>query len=124
MASNYTITAGYSHESGGLVTPTRLNTAITGMILKPAWIATATSATATANQFYLITGNSVTLTLPASPADNDFVEMAQGVTSVTGFSVARNGKTIMGSAADLTVDVSNFAFRLTYVSATGDWRIT
>lgn len=124
MASNYTITAGYSHASGGLVTPTRLNTAITGMILKPAWVTTATSATATSNQFYLITGDSVTLTLPAAPSDLDFVEVAQGAADITGLVVARNGKTIMGESADLTVDVSNFYFRLTYIASTGDWRIT
>lgn len=95
----------------------RSNLGISGV-----YTAQATSFTATANNTYFITGNSVVVTLPVAPEDNEFVIIADGAT-VTGCSVARNGKTIMGAAEDLTVDPAHFAFRLVYRSATGDWRL-
>lgn len=88
-----------------------------------AFTAQAISFTATANSRNSITGNGVVATLPVAPADNDFVQIANGAT-VTGCSVARNGKTIMGLSEDMSISTPNFSFTLVYRSATGDWRIT
>lgn len=117
-----TVTPGYTQLSGGIVTPTRLNTAISGASIVDDWTSNASSFTAASNNGYLITGDSVVVTLPASPADNDYVDIASG-DYVTGCSVARNGKTIMGLSENMTVDASNFSFRLVYQSSTGDWRL-
>lgn len=87
-----------------------------------AYSAQATSFTAAVNTAYWITGNSVTVTLPASPADNDYVEIANGAT-VTGCVIGRNAKNIMGLAENLTIDQTNFSLRLVYRSATTDWRL-
>jgi hypothetical protein len=91
-------------------------------LLQQAFSAQATSFTAEVNTAYWITGNSVVVTLPAAPADGDMVRIANGA-AVTGCSIARNGKTIMGVAEDLTVDVPNFSVTLIYRSATTDWRL-
>lgn len=85
------------------------------------YTAQGSNFTAAANTRYRLTANSITVTLPASPADGDWVEL---VGSVTGCTVARNGKTIMGLAEDLSLDVSHVALRLAYVAAAGDWRVT
>lgn len=79
----------------------------------------ATSFSAASNTRYRVTGNNVTVTLPASPANGDWV-YAAGV-GVTGCVVARNGKTIGGLAENMTVDRSPFAFELIYSSTLGGW---
>jgi len=84
--------------------------------------AQSTSFTATSNTAYWITGNSVAVTLPVSPADNDFVVVVNG-TVVTGCSVLRNGKNIMGLAENMTIDTSNFLIKLVFRSASNDWRL-
>lgn len=67
-----------------------------------------------------IISNSVALTLPASPADGDWVRIiGQGV---TGCSILRNGKSLLGESADLTLDESTFAFKLVYCSSDTGWR--
>ena len=83
--------------------------------------AKASSFTAASNKRYRLTANSITVTLPASPADGDWVEL---IGSVTGCLVARNGKTIMGLSEDLSLNVSHFAVRLVYVAADSGWRLT
>lgn len=71
------------------------------------------------------TTGAVTMTLPASPADGDRVQFldCKSYFATVNFTVARNGKTIMGLAADMTVNVSNASSTLVYVSANGDWRM-
>lgn len=83
--------------------------------------AQSASFTAVSNHHYLLTAGSITVTLPASPADGDWVDLAG---SVSGAVVARNGKTIMGLAEDMSLNVSPFAVRLVYVASLGDWRLT
>ncbi|MEN6642576.1 MAG: hypothetical protein ABFE08_09030 [Armatimonadia bacterium] len=79
-----------------------------------------TSTTAAANTRYAITANSVVLTLPASPANGDWVEaIGHGV---TGCSIARNSKTIAGLSEDLTLDVDPFAVCLVFDSTLNGWR--
>jgi hypothetical protein len=81
-----------------------------------------TSFTATSNTAYFITGSSVVITLPAAPANNDYVVLVNGST-VSGCSVNRNGKTINGSATNLNINQANFQIKLVYYSATNDWRL-
>ena len=78
------------------------------------------------NASYFITGNSVTVTLPPTPADNTFVTVCNGTASITGcvvarYSTATNAYTIMGSASDLTIDTAYFSVTLVYRAATKDW---
>ena len=61
-------------------------------------------------------GGAFTMTLPASPADNDYVMVADamGKFKTKNLTVDRNGNNIAGAAENLTVD-SNYAnFRLTF----------
>lgn len=86
------------------------------------------SFNATANTRYCIdtlTTGAVTMTLPASPADGDqigFIDCKSNF-ATTNFTVARNGKNIMGSAANMTVNTSNAAATLIYSSTLSDWRM-
>jgi len=56
------------------------------------------------------------MTLPASPVDNDFVIIndGMGVFDTKNLTVDRNGENIAGSATDLIVDKKYATFRLTY----------
>lgn len=86
--------------------------------------AQSTSFNAASNHAYWITGNSVTVTLPGSPADGDYVILADGSAVTAGTTVVgRNGKTIMGLSQDMTIDITDFQVTLIYRSATGDWRL-
>lgn len=62
-----------------------------------------------------------TLTLPASPAENDYVAILRTAGTTVGSTIARNGKTIMGVAEDMTLDVNVSYLRLDYVNSS--WRI-
>ena len=65
----------------------------------------------------------ITLTLPASPGLGNNVEFidAAGTWATNNLTVAHNGHTIMGSAADLICNVGGEVFRLWYNGS--DWRI-
>lgn len=85
--------------------------------------AKAVSFTAVAGYRYIITANSVVATLPAAPVQGDTVNFVAAVDTITGFSVARNALKIMSLSEDMTVDMPNFFFSLTYHDATQGWRI-
>jgi hypothetical protein len=64
---------------------------------------------------------SITATLPSSPIDGDLITIRRkGVNSVI---VGRNGKTIAGSATDLTIDIDKREVDLKYNATTSDWEI-
>jgi len=69
------------------------------------------------------TSNIVTATLPSSPSTGDaiYFACAGGSYSTHNLVIARNGKTIMGSASDMTVSVDNQSFGLFYNGTT--WRV-
>ena len=69
------------------------------------------------------TNNIVTMTLPASPVQNDAIQVvdAGGNFQTNNLTVARNGKTIMGVADDLVVDYNIASFGLVYNGTT--WRV-
>ena len=87
------------------------------------WTYQNANFSATAGSKYFISGTSITATLPASPSNNDTIVFVNVNSSVTGFTVARNGKTIMGDASDLAIDLTNFSVTLVYYATNGDWRL-
>lgn len=68
-------------------------------------------------------------TLPASPSANDHMRFVHIDGDCANFSIARNGKKIMGLDEDLTfsstgdADSTNFAFALVFLNDTYGWRI-
>lgn len=62
-----------------------------------------------------------TLTLPSSPTENDYVSILCVEGEMKDSVIARNGKTIMGLAENMTIDVKVSYLRLDYVG--GSWRI-
>jgi len=65
----------------------------------------------------------ITVTLPASPSENDVIGFldAKGTFDTNSLSIARNGKLIMGLAQDMVVNTKNISFELIYIN--GDWRL-
>ena len=57
-----------------------------------------------------------TVTLPASPSDNDYVLIADGYgqAKAANITVGRNGQNIAGAAEDLVIDSNYATLRLTY----------
>jgi hypothetical protein len=81
----------------------------------------AGSFTAAAAGRYRITGNNVTVTLPAAPADGAFVVLTGW--GISGCVVARNGKQIGGFSEDMTVDRYPFTVQLIYSASAGGWSV-
>ena len=77
-----------------------------------------TDATTTANKL-----KPVTITLPATPAENDIVGFLdlKGTFDKNNLTVARNGQTIMGLAQDMVVNTKNISFSLRFTN--NDWRV-
>jgi hypothetical protein len=83
--------------------------------------AISTNTTAVSGVLYVLV-SSLTLTLPASPAQGSFVGITNLSNTVTG-TVARNNQKIMNLSENLTVDVVNGSFVLYYSGATYGWVI-
>ena len=67
-------------------------------------------------------GGAFTVTLPASPTTGDTVVIADGADwATTNLTVGRNGSTIEGDAADMTMDIGGVAVQFTYDGTT--WQI-
>ena len=58
--------------------------------------------------------------MPASPSDGDSIKISNrsGVATPT---IARNGKNIMGAAADLTLDRLNAGFEMVFTGNAQGW---
>lgn len=71
------------------------------------------------------TGSAFTLTLPASPASNDLLRIADyaGTFATNNLTVGRNGSNIMGLAEDMVISTNNISITLQYIDATQGWRI-
>ena len=92
-------------------------------VLGANWQVISTSITLAANAYYAVDfgSSALTLTLPASPSTNDFVQLYKSAGASKGAVIARNGKTIMGVAEDLNIDEEITALYLVYNGT--DWRI-
>jgi hypothetical protein len=93
------------------------------------WQAVKTSAfTAVAGEGYFVntTSAAITVTLPSSPSIGDEVRIVDyaGTADTNNITVARNGKNIMGSAADMTVSTERASIGLVYVDTTQGWLLT
>ena len=67
-------------------------------------------------------GGAFTVTLPATPATGDTVVITDGADwATTNLTVGRNGSTIEGDAADMTMDIGGVAVQFTYDGTT--WQI-
>lgn len=92
------------------------------------WNTISTATTAVAYVGYQINTStaSVTLTLPANPLPNQWIDIGDyaGTFSTNNLIIGYNGNNIMGLAQSMTVGVSNITFRLTYIDATQGWKIT
>ncbi len=95
--------------------------------VKLAWTIKTTTYTAVSGDAIMADTNSAafTITLPASPAANDVVDIAdyRGTFGTNNLTIARNSLKIMGLSEDMTVSVSNARFRLVYIDTTVGWRI-
>ena len=95
--------------------------------VKLAWTIKTTTYTAVAGDAIMADTNSAafTITLPASPAANDVVDIAdyRGTFGTNNLTIARNSLKIMGLSEDMVVSVSNARFRLVYIDTTVGWRI-
>lgn len=87
--------------------------------LWPIVSSTAINKAVVANEFCMVTAAGVTITLPALPENGNSVAIAVGATTNT--LIARNAKTIMGLAENMTIDVANTAIILQYIN--NDWRL-
>tara|TARA_R110000868_G_scaffold42198_14_gene143258 strand:- start:262 stop:702 length:441 start_codon:yes stop_codon:yes gene_type:complete len=81
-----------------------------------------TNTNAVASTLYVLTA-SLVLTLPSTPSVGDLVGVSNLSNTITA-SVARNGSNIMSLAQDLTINVLNTGFTLTYTGVTNGWVIT
>jgi len=83
--------------------------------------AISSNTSASSGVLYVIT-DTLTLTLPSSPAQGDFVGVTNLSNTITS-TVDRNSENIMNLAEDLTVDVVNGSFTLYYSGSTYGWVI-
>jgi hypothetical protein len=82
-----------------------------------------TTATANGQPYYCdVSGGAFTLTLPASPNEQDYViaDVSSDAPS-NNLTVARNGETIEGDAADFTVDLGPRRYVFVYLNS--DWKV-
>lgn len=72
---------------------------------------------------YRLRAASITLTLPAAPANGDSIRIVDGevLSSENTVTIARNGQTIMGLAESLTLDLAGIDVTLWYNGTT--WRL-
>lgn len=68
------------------------------------------------------TAGTFTITLPATPSTGNYIRVADGNNwETTNLTIARNGSTIEGSAADLTLDVAGITVDIIYDGTT--WEV-
>lgn len=118
-------TAAASHASGAVVVHVLTAGALAQLFVDHAPAApinVTANTTLDANAKYSYSAGALTLTLPAAPSNGDEVVIYNTGTLLTTV-VGRNGKTIMGLAQDMTLDLANKKFVFEYLSASGDWRV-
>ena len=81
----------------------------------------STSTNASKNTLYVLKAN-LTLTLPSTPVAGDSIKISN-LSGVATCIVARNGKNIMATATNLTLDDAVASFELVYTDATNGWVI-
>jgi hypothetical protein len=76
-------------------------------------------------RYFVTSASALTLTLPASPALNDEIQIldASGNASTYNITVARNGRLINGNAGNLIIDMNGAWTVLVYTGATYGWKV-
>ena len=88
-------------------------------------ITSNTTATSGSKYFANTAAGSFTLTLPASPAVNSSIRVADvaGTVNTKPLTVARNGQKIQNFSEDLILDVKDASIELVYSGSTYGWRL-
>jgi hypothetical protein len=76
-------------------------------------------------RYFITSASALTLTLPASPALNDEIQLldASGNASTYNITVARNGNKINGGTGNLIIDNNGGWYTLLYTGATYGWKV-
>jgi hypothetical protein len=76
-------------------------------------------------RYFVTSASALTLTLPASPALNDEIQIvdASGNASTYNITVARNGNNINGGTGNLIIDNNGGWYTLLYTGATYGWKV-
>ena len=90
----------------------------------PASISANTNLVA-GRRYFVTSASALTLTLPASPALNDEIQVidASGNASTYNITIARNGKLINGTAGNLIIDNNGGWYSLVYTGNTYGWKV-
>ena len=119
----------------GAVSPTDLvnalsfkaDTSVVYSLSKPNWIIKSTSYTAVASDSLMCdtTSSAFTIVLPAAPAANDVVRIADyaGTFATNNLTLGRNALNIMGLAEDMVISTNNVSITLTYIDASRGWAL-
>lgn len=85
----------------------------------------ANTTLAAKKRYFVTSASALTLTLPASPALNDEIQIldASGNASTYNITVARNGNLINGNAGNLIIDNNGGWYTLLYTGATYGWKV-
>ena len=103
--------------------PLELEKALVNRFKPTAPINLTANTTLASNAKYSYSAGALTLTLPAAPVNGDEVVIYNTGSLLTTV-VGRNGKTIMGLAQNMTLDIANKKYVFEYLSASGDWRLS
>jgi hypothetical protein len=119
-----------------VVTITNLNSVntytqseITGYLAnKKTEISSAISANTTlvaGRRYFVTSASALTLTLPASPAQNDQVDIfdASGNSATYNITLGRNSSLINGNAGNFIIDANGYWASLVYTGATYGWKV-
>lgn len=124
------VLTGYTSAPGVISATDSILTAIqklNGNNNRLVWSVKTTNYTAVAGDAIMAntTSGAFTITLPASPAANDVVDIADyaGTFGTNNLTIGRNSSKIKSLAEDMTVSASNVKFRLTYIDSTVGWGI-
>lgn len=76
-------------------------------------------------RYYVTSASALTLTLPASPSQNDQIDIfdASGNAATYNITVARNTKLINGNAGNFIIDANGYWATLVYTGATYGWKV-
>ncbi len=91
------------------------------------WVTKTGTYTAVSGDALLLdsSGGAFTVTLPASPQADDYIDFADGAGSLgtNNVIVARNSEKICGAEEDLECDLKNVGWTMVYKDSTQGWRI-
>jgi hypothetical protein len=103
-------------------------TVTNSLATKKTEISSAISANTTlvaGRRYFVTSASALTLTLPASPAQNDQVDIfdASGNAATYNITIARNSSLINGNAGNFIIDANGYWASLVYTGATYGWKV-